>query len=84
MSKLISRKLPHDLRFAAAVAGSAQLLRQDPYLKNFSYTRAIEIAQGARGEDAYGYRSEFVQLMRLAQSSASLQPLDPSRPGSPQ
>jgi Ca-activated chloride channel homolog len=75
-------RLPLDYRFAAAVAGSAQLLKHDPYIKSFDYSRAIEIAQAARGDDEFGYRNEFVQLLRAAQSAASLQNLGRSLPGS--
>ena len=74
--------LPADYRFAAAVAGSAQLLRHDPYIKSFDYGRAIEIAQSARGDDEFGYRFEFVQLLRSAQSAAALQQLNRSLPRS--
>lgn len=74
-------KVPMDMRFAASVAGAAQLLRKDPYIKSFDYDRAIAIALGAKGEDAFGYRSEFVQLLRLAKTAAGLKPLEPP-PGS--
>jgi len=76
--------LPSDMRFAAAVAGAGQLLRHDPYVKDFDYQRVIAMAQGSRGEDVFGYRSEFVQLMRIAQSAASMKPLDVSHSGAPQ
>ena len=59
-----------DVRFAAAVAGFGQLLRGSPYTGAFDYDQVIELAQGARGEDRFGYRSEFLQLVRLAQSAA--------------
>ncbi len=75
-------RLPIDYRFAAAVAGGAQLLKHDPSIKSFDYGRAIEIAQGARGDDEFGYRNEFVQLLRSAQTAASLQQLNPSLPRS--
>ena len=68
------RRAPDDLRFAAAVAGFGQLMRGDPYLKNFGYREVIDLANGARGQDPYGYRTEFVQLARTAQS---LPPLNP-------
>jgi len=77
-------RLPIDYRFAAAVAGSAQLLRHDPYIKSFDYGRAIEIAQGARGDDEFGYRNEFVQLLRSAQTASSLQQLNRSIPRNPE
>jgi len=59
-----------DVRFAMAVAGFGQLLRGSPYTEKFDYDQVIELAREARGEDRFGYRSEFLQLVRLAQSAA--------------
>jgi Ca-activated chloride channel family protein len=75
-------RLPIDYRFAAAVAGGAQLLKHDPSIKSFDYGRAIQIAQGARGDDEFGYRNEFVQLLRTAQSAQSMLDLGRSLPRS--
>ena len=61
---------PADVRFGVAVAGFGQLLRGSPYTGAFDYVQVIELAQGARGQDRFGYRSEFLQLVRLAQSAA--------------
>ena len=61
---------PLDVRFAAAVAGFGQLLRGSPYTESFNYDQVIKLAQGARGEDRFGYRSQFLQLVRLARSAA--------------
>ena len=58
-----------DTRFAAAVAGFAQLLRGDPYLKAFGYDDVVALAQAARGDDPFGYRAEFVQLVRLSDTA---------------
>ena len=66
-------RAPDDLRFAAAVAGFGQLLRGDPYLKNFGYREVVELANGAKGGDQFGYRAEFVQLARMAESLPALQ-----------
>jgi Ca-activated chloride channel homolog len=57
-----------DAQFAAAIAGFGQLLRGDQYLGDWGWDQAIELANANRGEDAFGYRNEAVQLMRLAQS----------------
>lgn len=54
-----------DARFAVAVAGFAQMLRGDPYIKDWDYGRLLALAQGARGDDRFGYRAEFVQLVRM-------------------
>lgn len=60
--------IPADIRFAAAVAAFGQLLRGDPYLKDFSFNDIIELAEPVRGRDKFGYRNEFLRLVRLAKS----------------
>ncbi len=57
-----------DMRFAMAIAGFGQLLTDSPYLGDWSYDQAIDLANSAKGEDAFGYRAEAVRLMRLAES----------------
>ncbi len=57
---------PASARFATAVAGFGQILRSSPYVGDFSLDEVERIAQEARGDDARGYRSEFLQLVRLA------------------
>lgn len=59
-----------DVAFAAAIAGFGQLLRDGPYMRDWSYDDAIALASGARGDDPYGYRAEAVTLMRLAETLA--------------
>jgi Ca-activated chloride channel family protein len=60
-------RLPTDVRFAAAVAGGAQLLRHDSYIKSFDYERAIGIAENAIGADPFGHRREFIRLLQGAE-----------------
>lgn len=57
-----------DLRFAAAVAAFAQQLKDGRYTGNFSLADTAKLARGAKGDDPYGLRGEFVQLVELAQS----------------
>ncbi|PJI85199.1 Ca-activated chloride channel family protein [Yoonia maricola] len=57
-----------EANFAAAIAGFGQLLRDEAYLGDWGYDQAIALANANRGDDAFGYRTEAVQLMRLAQS----------------
>ena len=54
--------------FAAAIAGFGQLLRGNAALGDWGYADAIALANTNRGADDFGYRTEAVQLMRLAQS----------------
>jgi Ca-activated chloride channel family protein len=59
-----------DLRFAAAVAGFGQLLRNSPHAGTLDWDAVIATAAAARGSDEYGYRGEFLGLARLAKTLA--------------
>ncbi|MNQ98302.1 hypothetical protein D3C85_1139860 [compost metagenome] len=75
-SRLIERRIVNtpigkpsdDLRFAAAVAAFSQQLKDGRYTGEFSLKDTEALARDARGEDRFGLRSEFVQLVELAQS----------------
>jgi Ca-activated chloride channel family protein len=58
-------------RFSAAVAAFGQQLRGGKYLEQFSYNDILNLARGARGEDPFGYRAEFIKLVNLAQTLGS-------------
>ncbi|MGB6138467.1 MAG: YfbK domain-containing protein, partial [Shewanella sp.] len=55
-----------DLRFAAAVAGFGQLLNHNHYVHDTDYAKLITLAESAMGQDRFGYRHEFVQLLKNA------------------
>ncbi len=58
-----------DLRFSAAVAAFAQQLKGDGrYTGSMSLRDTAALARSARGDDPFGLRNEFVQLVELAQS----------------
>lgn len=57
-----------NFRFSAAVAGFGQLLRGGKYMGQFDYDEVRLLANGAKGDDPFGYRGEFVALLDLAQS----------------
>ena len=61
--------IQRDVQFSTAVAGFAQLLRGGQFTGSLSYDDVIKQALAARGEDPYGYRNEFVQLVRKAQTA---------------
>lgn len=61
-------KQSEDVKFATAVVAFAEYLRDSRYSNNVSLTRLIEIANESKGEDKFGYRSEFIQLVRTAQA----------------
>lgn len=55
-----------ETRFLAAVAAYGQKLRNNPALATTPWTSIASWAAAARGRDEYGYRTEFVRLVRLA------------------
>lgn len=63
---------PRDVRFAAAVAAFGELLRGGRYTGTYGYDDVIALAKGAFGDDPFGYRSEFIRLVRMAQVSGPL------------
>jgi Ca-activated chloride channel homolog len=82
-SRLISEPIPvragdapsavaRDVSFSTAVAGFAQLLRGGAYTGALTYDDVIRQAQAARGEDRFGYRAEFVELVRKAKSAREM------------
>lgn len=58
-----------DVRFSTAVAAFGQLLKGEPYTQGYSFDDVLALAQGARGDDPFGYRAEFLNLVRLAKSA---------------
>ncbi len=56
----------NDQRFSVAVAAFGQKLRDEDATAKFGYDKIMEIATAARGADPFGYRSEFLSLVRLA------------------
>lgn len=67
---------PRDARFATAVAGFAELLRNGRYSGKLTYGDVLQMAEAARGPDEFGYRSEFIQLVQAAQSARTMAQLD--------
>ena len=59
-----------DVRWSIAVAAFGQRLRDEPYLGGFGYPQIRALAQTARGEDPFGYRAGFLQMIRLAEAVA--------------
>lgn len=71
-------RAPESTRWAAAVAAYGQLLRGDPYMaREFGWDEVINLAQGARGSDEFGWRAEFIQLVRAAAAAPPIAPLAP-------
>ena len=66
-----------EARFAAAVAAFGQILTGGAHTGTFSYDDVAALAQANRGEDPFGYRAEFVSLVRMAKSASDMEPQRP-------
>lgn len=81
-SRLISKPIRHgdiigdlartsdNYRFSAAVAGFGQILRGGEYTGDFDLDAVAALAAAARGDDPYGYRGEFLGMVRTADALA--------------
>ncbi len=61
-----------DSRFAAAVAAFGQKLRGGAYLEGYTWDDILSLAEAARGTDRFGYRTEFLNLVRLAGTARAM------------
>lgn len=58
-----------DVIFSTAVASFGQLLRDDTRLGDWSFDDVLALAQQGKGDDPFGYRAEFIRLVRLAETA---------------
>ncbi|MGR9236102.1 vWA domain-containing protein (plasmid) [Rhizobium leguminosarum] len=57
---------PQDVRFSVAVAAFGQKLSRIAAVDSYSYQAIADLAAASRGADTFGYRSDFLSLVRLA------------------
>ena len=69
LAKATMNEVPVEQRFSVAVAAFAQLLKGAPYTQGYTFDDVLALAQPARGDDPFGYRAEFLNLVRLAKSA---------------
>ena len=72
LDKVAPGSLQQEAGFATAVAGFAQLLRGSHFTGDYSYDDVIALAQKTKGTDDYGYRTEFIQLVRKAKLAKAM------------
>ncbi|MSQ59247.1 MAG: VWA domain-containing protein [Betaproteobacteria bacterium] len=60
-----------EFRFAVAVAAFGQELKGGKYLGNYGYEDIHRLAQSAASEDKFGYRREFLELVKIARNLAT-------------
>jgi Ca-activated chloride channel family protein len=63
-NNLSLEKTSDNFRWAASVASFGMLLRNSEYLNGFSEDGILRLAQGAKGDDKDGYRSEFISMVK--------------------
>lgn len=68
----VPAELMQEVNFSVAVAAYAQKLKGSNFLNKYSYHDIIALAQANKGSDEYGYRTEFVQLVRKAELADDL------------
>ena len=61
-------KTSRDFRFAAAVASFGMLLRDSPFKGSADWDTTMELAVEGKGDDASGYRGEFISLINKAKA----------------
>ena len=59
--------LSSEFRFAAGVAAYGMLLRDSPYKGEATYVMARELAEEGLEFDQYGYRADFVDIIKAAE-----------------
>ncbi len=69
-------KQSNNFNFASAVAQFGMLLRNSEYKGNSSYKSIYNLALNSKGQDIEGYRSEFLKLVKLAESIDNRQFVD--------
>ncbi|MEM9997184.1 MAG: von Willebrand factor type A domain-containing protein [Bacteroidota bacterium] len=62
-----------DTQFAAAVAAFGMLLRESDNAGTTTFDTVLALARDGRGEDAHGYRGEFIRLVDTARVLQSAQ-----------
>lgn len=68
---------PGEAQFATAVAAFGQILKGGKHTGSFSYDDVIKLAQASKGTDEFGYRAEFINLVRLAKSAPAMEVQQP-------
>ena len=61
-----------NFRFSVAVAEFGMLLRNSEFAGDISVDSILELARSAKGDDEEGYRSEFIQLVKMVNDQCLL------------
>jgi len=64
---IFDKPVSNNFQFASAVAELGLLLRKSEHKGKSSYDHVVSAATAAKGDDAWGYRAEFIDLVKKAQ-----------------
>ncbi|RLD46473.1 MAG: hypothetical protein DRI94_14750 [Bacteroidetes bacterium] len=74
ISKLITKrykssnlKATDNIKFASSVAEFGMLLRDSNHKENANYNQVLTMAKKSKGNDSYGYKSDFIKLVEIAE-----------------
>lgn len=70
VSSEITSETSDDFKFAASVAELGMILNNSEYMGTATYDSVIDLAVEGKGEDKFGLRSEFVQIVDLLRYSS--------------
>ncbi|MCF6352882.1 MAG: von Willebrand factor type A domain-containing protein [Cyclobacteriaceae bacterium] len=56
-----------NFKWSAAIAEFGMILRGSKYIDTANFNQVIELANAAKGKDAFGYRAEFLRLVESAE-----------------
>lgn len=65
-------QLSTEAKFAVSVAAFGQMLKGNNYIREFTYDDVIHLAESGKGDDKFGYRAEFINLVKLAKNIAEV------------
>ncbi|MBN1198812.1 MAG: von Willebrand factor type A domain-containing protein [Bacteroidales bacterium] len=65
-TSISGKSLSNDFRFASSVAAFGMILRNSEYRGEASFDKVLAMAGNSVGNDPYGYRREFMQLVEKA------------------
>ena len=54
-------------RFASSVAEFGMLLRDSEHKQDANYNQVLTMAKKSKGDDSYGYKSDFIKLVEIAE-----------------
>jgi Ca-activated chloride channel family protein len=72
MNAGVPANLERDVTFSTAVAGFAQLMRNGKYTGALKFDDVIDAAERGLGNDRFGYRAEFIDLVRKAKKARGM------------